>query len=119
MTVRANAITYDFGPWDFPTPETWGAANFWLNTERPPDDARVIWVGAGTRDTGLSFTQLTFQITHATDADTNAERDFIVDELTKKRLIEAVKVVRSGEQIADERVNHYVTDGEIRSRTWS
>ena len=93
--------------------ETWGAANFWLKTERPPDGARVLWVGAGTRDTGLSFTQLTFQITHATDADTNAERDFIVDELTKRRLIEAVKVVRAGEQIAAERVNHYVTDGEI------
>src|SRR6476659_3568725 len=49
----------------------WGAASFWLNTDRPPNDARVIWVGAGTRDTGLSLTQLTFQITHATDADTN------------------------------------------------
>src|SRR6202158_5590262 len=56
--------------------DTWGAANFWLNTDRPPGDARVIWVGAGTRDTGLSLTQLTFQITHSTDADTNAERDF-------------------------------------------
>ena len=93
--------------------DTWGAANFWLNTDRPPDDAHVVWVGAGTRDTGLSLTQLTFQITHATDADTDAERDFIVAELTKSRLIEAVKVVRSGQKIAAERVNHYVTDGEI------
>jgi hypothetical protein len=93
--------------------DTWGAANFWLNTDRPPDDARVIWVGAGTRDTGLSLTQLTFQITHATDADTNAERDFIVAELTKGRVIEAVRVVRCGQPISPERVNHYVTDGEI------
>jgi hypothetical protein len=93
--------------------DTWGAANFWLNTDRPPGDARVIWVGAGTRDTGLSLTQLTFQITHATDADTNAERDFIVAELTKGRVIEAVRVVRCGQPISPERVNHYVTDGEI------
>jgi LssY C-terminus len=93
--------------------ESWGASNFWLNTDRPPDDARVIWVGAGTRDTGLSLTQLTFQITHATDADTNAERDFIVAELTKGGLIEALEVVRSGQQLTAERVNHYVTDGEI------
>ena len=71
--------------------ETWGAANFWLNTERPPGDARVIWVGAGTRDIGLSFTQLTFQITHSTDADTDAERNFIVAELTKSRLIEVLR----------------------------
>jgi hypothetical protein len=93
--------------------DTWGAANFWLNTDRPPGDARVIWVGAATRDTGLSLTQLTFQITHATDADTNAERDFIVAELTKGRVIEAVRVVRCGQPISPERVNHYVTDGEI------
>jgi hypothetical protein len=93
--------------------DAWGASNFWLNADRPPDDARVIWAGAGTRDTGLSLTQLTFQITHATDADTNAERDFVIAELTKCRLIEAVRVVRSGQQIGTERVNHYVTDGEI------
>ena len=59
--------------------DTWGAASFWLNTERPPNDERVLWVGAGTRDTGLSFTRLTFQITHATDSDTNVERNFIID----------------------------------------
>ena len=64
---------------------TWGAADFWLNTDRPPDDARVIWVGAGTRDTGLSLTKLSFQITHATDSDANAERAFIVAELMKNR----------------------------------
>ena len=75
--------------------DSWGANNFWLNTDRPADDARVIWVGAGTRDTGLSLTQLTFQITHATDADTNAERNFVIAELTKSRLIEVVRVVPS------------------------
>ena len=92
---------------------SWGAANFWLNTDRPPDDARVIWVGAGTRDTGLSLTQLTFQITHATDADTNAERNFIVAELMKIRAVETIKVVQSGQHLPAERVNHYITDGEI------
>jgi hypothetical protein len=92
---------------------TWGAADFWLNTDRPPDDARVIWVGAGTRDTGLSLTKLSFQITHATDSDANAERSFIVAELTKNQLIEAVTAVQSGERLPAERVNHYITDGEI------
>jgi LssY C-terminus len=93
--------------------DAWGASNFWLNTDRPPDNARVIWVGAGTRDTGLSLTQLSFQITHATDADTNAERDFVIAELTKSRLIEVVRVVPCGHPIGAERVNRYVTDGEI------
>src|SRR4249920_2502426 len=91
----------------------WGAADFWKSTERPKDDDRVVWVGAGTRDTGLSLTRLSFQITHATDSDTNAERDHIIAELTKSRAIEAVKVYQSGQDLLTEHVNHYVTDGEI------
>ena len=47
--------------------DTWATANFWRNIDRPPDDACVLWVGAGTKDTGLSLTHLTFQITHATN----------------------------------------------------
>jgi len=92
---------------------TWGDAGFWQNTERPPDNERVLWVGAGTRDTGLSFTRLSFQITHATDSDTNAERDHIIAELTKSRTIEAVTNYQSGQDLLTERVNHYVSDGEI------
>jgi hypothetical protein len=93
--------------------DTWRAADFWLNTDRPRDDARVIWVGAGTRDTGLSLTKLSFQITHATDADANAERSFIVAELMKNQLIGDLTAVQSGQRLPAERINHYVTDGEI------
>jgi LssY C-terminus len=92
---------------------TWGEADFWLNTDQPPDHERVLWVGAGTRDTGLSLTRLTLQVTHATDSDTNAERDHIIAELTRCRMIEAVEVYRSGQGIMTAHVNHYVTDGEI------
>src|SRR3954462_9118105 len=92
---------------------TCGAGGFWQNTDRPPDNKRVLWVGAGTRDTGLSLTRLTFQITHATDSDTNAERDHIIAELMKNRAIEAVKVYQSGQNLLSGHVNHYVTDGEI------
>ena len=93
--------------------DTWGSVGFWLNNDRPPEDESVIWVGAGTRDTGLSLTRLTFQITHATDSDTNIERDFIIAELTKGGCIEGVMVYQSGQDLPAERVNHYVTDGEI------
>jgi hypothetical protein len=93
--------------------DTVGTATFWLNTDRPPGDASVLWVGAGTRDTGLSLTRLTFQITHATDDDTNAERDYIVAELTKTRLIGDVISYQSGEHLPIGRVNHYVTDGDV------
>jgi LssY-like putative type I secretion system component LssY len=94
---------------------TWGTARFWLNTDRPPPDARVYWIGAATRDTGFSLTQLTFQITHATDADTNAERDFLIAELRNNRVIGDVNEIQAGQHI--EHVNHYVTDGEIALAT--
>jgi hypothetical protein len=92
---------------------TLGTAQFWRATSRPPDDACVAWVGAGTKDTGFSLTKLTFQITHATDSDTNAERDYIVAELTKNRVITDVNTYRSGQRLPTQRVNHYVTDGEV------
>jgi LssY C-terminus len=92
---------------------TWGAAGFWLKTDRPPESEIVIWVGAATRDTGLSLTRLSFQITHATDSDTNAERNHIIAELTEGGRIEGVRVYQSGQHLPTERVNHYVTDGEI------
>lgn len=90
---------------------TWGTAKFWLNTDRPPGNADVCWIGAGTKDTGFSLTQLTFQITHATDSDTNAERDFIIAELRKNRVIGDVRQFKAGQHI--EHINHYITDGEI------
>jgi len=93
--------------------DTWKAGDFWLNTERPSDGERALWVGAGTRDTGLSLTRLSFQITHATDSDTNEERDYIIGELRKNRSIESEEVYQAGQGLPIERVNHYTTDGEI------
>jgi LssY C-terminus len=92
---------------------TVGTASFWLNTDRPPHDAHVLWVGAGTKDTGLSLTRLTFQITHATDSDTNAERDYITAELRNNRVIQDVNSYRSGERLPLEPVNRYITDGDV------
>jgi hypothetical protein len=88
-----------------------GTASFWLNTDRPLANSPALWVGAGTKDTGLSFTRLTFQITHATDADTNSERDHIIAELAKGRVIEGATSYRAGQPM--ERVNRYITDGEL------
>ncbi len=91
---------------------TVGTASFWFDTDRPPHDAHVFWVGAGTKDTGLSLTRLTFQITHATDVDTNSERDFIIAELQTHRVIDDVNTYQSGKPLPAH-VNHYITDGEV------
>jgi hypothetical protein len=90
-----------------------GKASFWLNRDRPPDPECVHWIGAGTKDTGISLTRLTFQITHATDSDTNVERDYIVDELRKRGVIAEINSYKAGQRLASEHVNHYVTDGEV------
>lgn len=88
-------------------------ASFWLNTDKPATDRPVLWVGAGTRDTGLSLTRLTFQVTHATDSDTNAERNYIVAQLKAKQMIGDVVLHQSGTRLQTGKVNHYITDGEI------
>jgi hypothetical protein len=88
-------------------------ASFWLNTDRPPEGASVHWVGAGTKDTGISLTRLTLQITHATDADTNLERDYIIGELRKSGVIGETNSIKAGQRLARKHVNRYVSDGEI------
>ena len=91
--------------------DTLGTADFWRNTDRPPEGAHVLWVGAGTKDTGFSLTHLTFQVTHATDSDTNVERDYIVAELLRNQVIKDVMSYQAGQRLP--RVNHYITDGQI------
>jgi len=90
-----------------------GTLSFWLNTDRPSGHERLLWVGAGTKDTGLSLTWITFQMTHATDSDTNTERDYIVNELSKCGVIRNVTLYKTGDQLITEHVNHYITDGEV------
>ena len=73
--------------------------------------------GAGTKDTGLSLTHLTFQITHATNSDTNNERDYIVAELKDHEVIGDVSSYKAGGHLGADHVNHYVTDGEVAVAT--
>jgi len=92
---------------------TLGTADLWLKAHRPPDHERVYWVGAGTRDTGFSLTQLTFQITHATDSDTNAERDYVIAELKSINAVCDVSSYQAQQHFPAAQVNHYITDGHV------
>jgi hypothetical protein len=88
-------------------------ASFWLNTDMPAPGARVPWVGAATRDTGIGLTRLTFQITHATDADTNSERTYIIGELKQAGAIGEILWERTGDRVDGEHINRYITDGDV------
>lgn len=92
---------------------TLGTPGFWHNDSRPSKDERALWVGAVTRDTGLSLTWLSFQITHATDSDTNAERDLLISVLRTRQLIGEVQSYNENQELPARRVNHYVFDGDV------
>ncbi|HET6320870.1 MAG TPA: LssY C-terminal domain-containing protein [Hyphomicrobium sp.] len=88
-------------------------ASFWLNTDIPPEGASVPWVGAATKDTGFGLTKLTFQITHATDADANAERDYVISVLREADTIGPIAWENTGDRIDGEHINRYITDGDV------
>ena len=92
----------------------WGPPAFGSTPHRPAEDENVFWVGAGTRDTGFSLTKLSFQITHATDSDTNTERDYIIAELMKHRGDwRRATPINPANPWQPRHVNHYITDGEV------
>ena len=93
--------------------KTLDTAAFWLAASRPGTSERCVWVGAATKDVGLSLTRLSFQITHATDADTNVEREFLLRELTKHGGIGPVRYHRAGQRASLGTVNRYVSDGLV------
>ncbi|MHB2205818.1 LssY C-terminal domain-containing protein [Methylobacterium sp. CM6257] len=92
---------------------TLGTVAFWLASSRPADTERALWIGAATKDIGLSLTRLSFQITHATDADTNAEREFLVRELREHGAIGQVRHHMPGERLSIGTVNRYLSDGLV------
>jgi LssY C-terminus len=93
--------------------QTLNTAAFWLEKGRPTDDEGALWVGAATKDTGFSLTRLSFQITHATDPDTDTERDFLMSELLRHGVVMQHRSHRPGERLSIGKVNRYVTDGAV------
>ena len=62
-------------------PEKRHHVRFWKTPEGwlLPGGERVDWLGAGTYDSGVGFSFFTLQVTHRIDAETDFERDYIVD----------------------------------------
>ncbi len=74
---------------------------FWSIQGVSAENEPSLWIGAATRDIGLSLTSMTFKITHATDPNTIAERDMLMFKLMDRKLIdEAVIYNRPNEMPA-------------------
>jgi hypothetical protein len=84
-----------------------------LKTDWPPGDALVLWVGAGTQRYRFLPNPANLSNHHATDLDTNAERDYIVDKLRRRRVIGDVSLHLSGEQLPTEHVNRCITNVQV------
>ena len=60
-------------------------------------DDTLLWVGAASLDTGLSFIRHNLQISHMVAPDTNKERKLIVEQLQKAKLVQKVETIKLGE----------------------
>ncbi len=68
----------------------WKCPDGWLL----PGGTRVDWLAAGTFDTSVGLSLFTLQVTHRIDADTDVERDHIVQTMTDADARVAVTVIR-------------------------
>ena len=111
MTAPASAITSGFGRWLLPMlRRQWAPPP----SGRAPTGHRRMRAFSGLAPAPrLSLTRLTFQVTHATADDTNAEREYIIAELSKHRVIEDVTSYEAGQHLPVGRVNHYIADGDV------
>lgn len=69
----------------------------------------IIWIGAGTKDTGFGLASLTYQISHAVDPHVDEERDHIRATLELTGLVSEVSHYDPGSF----KVGKYISDGKI------
>jgi hypothetical protein len=86
--VRFWATTY--ADIDTLSPET----IHWYDRRRQPRTANLLWVGAASRDIGITFVKHTLQLTHMVIPDTNSERELIVQQLTTTGPAETLTIIQ-------------------------
>jgi hypothetical protein len=88
----------------------------WLVLDKG-EEGRPVWLGAATFDRGVGLSHYTGQVTHHIAPDIDAERDGLIADLTRARMVTAIYQVsgvgptlngRNGEG------DFYYTDGEIK-----
>jgi hypothetical protein len=87
---------------------------YWIQ-HQPIDPLKpMMWVGSGTKDTGIGLTKLTYQITHSVDAkNVDEEREFIFNSLHAANAVKDEHYVEPGAFVA----GNYRSDGRIKTAT--
>jgi hypothetical protein len=87
---------------------------FWRTDKT--DDGRPIWIGSATYDERVGFSHTTYQVTHHIDADVDAERDHLfqdleaTDDLSETYVVDGFHKTLEGRNGGGDR---WVTDGKL------
>ena len=90
----------------------WQCPDGWLL----PGGSRVDWLAAGTYDTAVGLSLFTLQVTHRIDANTDIERDYIIQTVTDANpevRIEVIKDFSSGYHARNGGGDTIKTDGDL------
>ena len=88
---------------------------FW-RSERLDEDQRPLWIGAATLDIAVGFSRTTGQVTHHIDADIDAERNKLLDDLSRTPFLSGVYWVEGFHQEREGRNgggDRYYADGRL------
>lgn len=88
----------------------------WHNRQAHVLGDNLLWVGAASRDVGVTFTRHNLQFNHMIDPDTDQERELILAGLRKKKLVAKAQVVKLGKpyRLVNSALRGYLhTDGKM------
>lgn len=90
----------------------------WQHREAHLRQDQLLWVGAASRDIGVTFIRHTAQLTHLVDPDTNQERELLTEHLVtaKAAQLERTITLRSPYRVANLRgwYGHLHSDGKMK-----
>ncbi len=87
----------------------WTDIHYWISKHTIQPSETFMWVGSGTKDTGIGLTRLSYQITHSTDKNVDEEREYILNSIQKAGWIEKQEYIEAGKFVSKK----YTSDGKI------
>lgn len=82
---------------------------YWSSKHSIKPDQETVWIGAASKDVGISVKKSTYQFTHATEKQIDEEREYILSLLKQHNCIGAEYYVEPNTSINGK----YISDGKI------